>query len=126
MPKNYTLTELVTADLRAAKVWSDSRWGKNLIQQYFADLHKAAEDIAQHPASLNEQESLTANTGLSIHPVREHYIIYVPVADDHIVIVAFIRQSRDVPAILQKAGYMIRRELKEIQQQLAAGKLVIK
>ena len=126
MPKHYTLTALAAADLRAAKKWSHSRWGKNLTQQYFADLHNAGEYIAQHYASLNEQECLTANTGLAIHPVREHYIVYVPIADDHIVIVAFIRQSRDVPAILQKAGYMIQRELKEIQQQLAAGKLVIK
>ena len=126
MPKHYTLTALAAADLRAAKRWSNSRWGKTLTQQYFADLHNAAEYIAQHHASLNEQECLTANASLAIHPVREHYIIYVPVADDHIVIAAFIRQSRDVPEILQKMDYMIRRELKEIQQQLSAGKLVIK
>ena len=126
MPKHYTLTALTAADLRAAKAWSHSHWVKNLTQQYFAALHNAAEYIAQHHASLNEQEYLTANTDLAIHPVREHYIIYVPVADDHIVIVAFIRQSRDVPTILQKAGYMIRRKLKEIQQQLATGRLVIK
>ena len=126
MPKHYTLTALAAADLRAAKKWSLSRWGKNLTQQYFADLHNAAEYIAHNHATLNEQECLTVNTDLAIHPVREHYIIYVPVAEDHIVIVAFIRQSRDVPAILQKAGYMIQRELKEIQHQLAVGKLVIK
>ncbi len=126
MPRHYTLTVLAAADLRAAKAWSNSRWGKILTQQYFADLHNAAEYIAQHHASLNEQERLTENVSLAIHPVREHYIIYVPVADDHIVIVAFIRQSRDVPAILQKAGYMIQRELKEIQHQLATGKLIIR
>ena len=101
MPKRryYTLTATAEADLRAAKVWSRSRWGKNLTKKYFTDLHNAAKYIAQHHASLNEQECLTANTGLAIHPVREHYIVYVPIADDHIVIVAFIRQSRDVPAL---------------------------
>jgi low affinity Fe/Cu permease len=53
-------------------------------------------------------------------------MVYVPVATEHIVIVTFIRQSRDVPAILKKYDYLIRHELKEIQEQLATGKLVIK
>lgn len=126
MPKHYTLTALAASDLRAAKIWSNSRWGKTLTQQYFADIHNCAEYLAKHHDSLNEQECIIANASFAIHPVREHYIIYVPVADDHIVIVAFIRQSRDVHAILQKAGYMIRRELKEIQQNLSIGKIVIK
>ncbi len=121
--KRYTLTTLAAADLRIAKKWSYSRWGKTLTQQYFSDLHSAAEYIAQHHSSIGEQEDLA---GLAIHPVREHYIIYVPVAAEHIVIVAFIRQSRDVPAILQKSAYMIRREVKEIQNKLRAGKRVIK
>lgn len=61
-----------------------------------------------------EQEYLTGMIGLGIYAVREHYLIYVPFEDKKVIIVALIRQSRDVPAILQANGYIIRREFKEI------------
>jgi plasmid stabilization system protein ParE len=120
--KHYTLTALAEADIRAAKVWSLKRWGKDLTKHYFSDIHDVAEYIGQHHASLKKQDYSAAEIDLGVHPVREHYMVYVPVATSHVVIVAFIRQSRDVPAILQKSGYLIRRELKEILGQLAAGK----
>ena len=49
-----------------------------------------------------------------LHPVREHYLVYEPLDDHCIVIVAVIRQRRDVPAILQKWAAPLRRELSEI------------
>lgn len=122
--KHYTLTALAEADLRAAKAWSLSRWGKKLTQEYFSDLHDAAEYIGQHHASLRVQDNFATDSDLAIYPIREHYIVYFPVAPQHIVMVAFIRQSRDVHAILQRSRYLIRRELKEIQEQLVTGKLV--
>ncbi len=56
--KHYTLTALAEADLRAAKKWSLSRWGKNLTQHYFSDLHDTAEHIGQHHTSFFIQPSL--------------------------------------------------------------------
>ncbi|MGS2724419.1 hypothetical protein ACVBEJ_11815 [Porticoccus sp. GXU_MW_L64] len=51
---------------------------------------------------------------LNLYPVREHYLVYVPVDGKGIVIVALIRQARDVPAILNANGFLIRRQLREI------------
>lgn len=110
----YILTSTAAEDFRNARRWSASRWGKELTKQYFNDLHEGAEKIAKNGLSLPENDYLTGTSDLGIYAVREHYMVYVPVEDIKIVIVALIRQSRDVPAILQANGYIIRRELKEI------------
>lgn len=112
--KHYILTLTAEQDFRKARQWSLLRWGKQLTKQYFSDLHESAEQIAQSYQSCTDKDYLTSTIGVGIHAVREHYIVYLPVEDKKIVIVALIRQSRDVPAILKANSYIIRRELKEI------------
>jgi len=73
--------------------------------------------------SLSNRDDLSGDTGLPVHPVREHYLVYLPVADQHIVIVAVVRQSRDVPEILGRAEFMIRREVMEIRGKIEHGEL---
>ncbi len=121
--RHYILTSTAERDFKEARQWSLSRWEKDLTKQYFADLHEGAEWIAQNHKSLMGKDYLTGTTGLGIYAVREHYIVYVPVSDTYIVIVALIRQSRDVPAILNANGFIIRRELKEIFSKLSEGKI---
>ena len=124
--KKYTLTASAEADLRSAKVWSLSRWDKRLTKQYFTDLHEGANFIAENYKSLISRSELTQDLGLCVHPVREHYIVYVPVSDTHIVIVSFIRQGRDLPSILRKGRHIINREMQEIAKRIAQGEIVIK
>jgi len=73
--------------------------------------------------SLSKRDDLSGDTGLSVHPVREHYLVYLPVAEQHIVIVAVVRQSRDVPKILGRAEFMIRREVMGIREEIERGEL---
>ena len=121
--KHYTLTRLAESDLHEARHWSLSRWGRKLTRQYFSDLHQAAEYVAINHRSLSRRDDLSGDTGLSVHPVREHYLVYLPVADQHIVIVAVMRQSRDVPEILGRAEFMIRREVTKIREKIESGEL---
>lgn len=51
---------------------------------------------------------------LLVWPIREHYIIYQPFKKQKIIIVALIRQLRDVPAIIGENRFIIERELKKI------------
>lgn len=112
--KNYILTQKAALDFRQAKIWSISRWGKDLTTQYLNDLHQGAEFIALNLPSLPEKGYLTGMAELGIYAVKEHYIIYVPISKKRIVIVALIRQTRDVPAIIKANNYIIRRELRKI------------
>jgi len=123
--QHYILTRLAESDLYDAKIWSLSRWGSKLTHAYFSDLHEAAENIAIHHHKLKNREDLTGHTGLSIHPVREHYLVYLPITNQCVIIVAVIRQSRDVPQILAKAEFMIRREVLEIRNRIKCGELVL-
>lgn len=119
--RHYILTETAERDFREARRWSLSRWGPELTRQYFADLHAGAEDAAKDHRPLARKDHLTGTSGLGIRAVREHYIVYVPIGNRGIVIVALIRQIRDVPAILKANSFVIRRQLNEIADRLKRG-----
>ena len=119
--RHYLLTATAEQDFREARRWSLSRWGKELTKEYFTDLHESVEAIAQSHQRVASAEYLDDQIELKIHPVREHYLVYVPISKSTIVIVALIRQTRDVPAILRISGFMIKRELKDISEKLKQG-----
>lgn len=121
--KSYLLTARAAADLREARAWSRARWAKDLTDGYFEDLHEGAQYIAENHASLRDRHELAGGTALLLYPVREHYIVYEPLAPRLIAIVAVIRQSRDIPAILRKWAAPIRQELMQIRSKIERGEL---
>ena len=90
---------------------------------YFEDLHEGAQYIAENHTSLREHHELAGATALLLYPIREHYIVYEPLAPRLIAIVAVIRQGRDIPAILQKWAAPIRQELTEIRDKIERGEI---
>lgn len=119
----YVLTERAESDLREARHWSRARWGKKLTSQYFADLHAGALFIAEHQKARQKRPDLGAGTDLMVHAVREHYLVYEPLAERLIAIVAVVRQGRDIAAIVEKWSVPIRRELVEIRAKIARGEI---
>lgn len=113
--RKYVLTPTARAQLREAKTWSLARWGPEQTAKYFQDLHDAAERLATNHRASRSRDELADDTGLLLHPVREHYFVYEPLAPDRIVIVAVIRQGRDIPAILNKGRHIISRELRALR-----------
>jgi plasmid stabilization system protein ParE len=109
--KSYILTETAASDFREARRWSVARWGKKRTRSYFQQLHDDADYIATHQPAIAAREDLLGNTDLGVYPVGEHYLVYVPMNDTQIVIVALIRQTRDVPAILKANNFQIHRRL---------------
>lgn len=121
--RSYVLTVRAETDLWEARTWSRVRWGRELTSRYFQDLHDGAEHIAENHASLRNRHDLAGGTSLHVYPVREHYIVYEPLAAGFIAIVAVIRQGRDLPAILQKWAAPIRQELLQIRGRIERGEI---
>lgn len=113
---SYVLTPTARRHLREAKAWSLARWGQELTEQYFHDLEKAALYLAKHHASHTNRKEFAEDSGLKLHPTREHYIIYEPLEQDKIAIVAFIRQGRDIPGLLSRHASLFQRELEKIRK----------
>ncbi len=109
--KSYILTETALRDFREARRWSVARWGKKRTKSYFQQLHDSVDYIATHQPAIAARDDLIGNTDLGVYPVGEHYLVYVPVSDTQIIIVALIRQTRDVPAILKANSFQIHRQL---------------
>lgn len=53
--KSYVLTARAVADLREARAWSRARWGKELTNRYFEDLHEGAQYIAENHVSFRDR-----------------------------------------------------------------------
>jgi plasmid stabilization system protein ParE len=121
--KSYVLTVRAEADLREARAWSRARWGKELTNRYFQDLHEGAQYIAENHTSFRPRHNLAGGTALFLYPVREHYIVYEPLTEQFIAIVAVIRQGRDIPTILQKWAAPFRRQLIEIRDKIERGEI---
>ncbi|MGB0697276.1 MAG: type II toxin-antitoxin system RelE/ParE family toxin [Rhodospirillaceae bacterium] len=113
---SYQLTKLAESDFRNARHWSRQRWGRDLTRTYFKDLHEGALYVALNWRALPKKSSLTGSLELGIYAVREHYLVYVPIGEKSIVILALIRQSRDVPAILAANKFLIDREIKKLSK----------
>ena len=88
----YVLTARAAADLREVRAWSRARWGKELTSRYFDDLHEGARFIAENQSALRRRQELSGETGLLVYPVRAHYIMYEPLAERFIAVVAVIRR----------------------------------
>jgi len=109
--KSYVLTKTAERDFREARRWSLARWDAKQTKLYFQRLHDSAEYIGKHQRAISRRDGLTDDENLGAYPVGEHYIVYAPLDDSQIAIVALIRQTRDVPAILQASSFRIRRAL---------------
>lgn len=118
--KSYVLTETAARDFREARRWSIARWGDKRTKSYFQQLHDGAEYIAKHQKATTPRNDLVGNMALGAYPVGEHYLVYAPLNDSRVVIVALIRQTRDVPAILEANSFQIRRQLAAALEELAA------
>ena len=106
---------MARSHLRGAKQWSLERWGKKLTQVCFRDLDAAARRLAENHTTLPSRMELTGDPLLRAYPVREHFLIYVPVDNWRIAIVAVIRQGRDLPALCARHRSMIERELQGLR-----------
>jgi len=118
--KSYILTETAARDFREARRWSVARWGRKRTKSYFQQLHDGADYIATHQPAIAARDDLIGNTDLGVYAVGEHYLVYVPASDTRIIIVALIRQTRDVPAILKANSFQIRRQLTTALKKLRA------
>jgi plasmid stabilization system protein ParE len=122
----YVLTRRAEHDLQEARTWSLARWGEEVTEAYFEALHRGAQLIAEHHDSISGRLALAAGTGLLIYPVRHQYLVFEPLNADLVVIVAVIRQGRDIPRILRKWAAPIRQELGEVRELIAKKKIRVK
>lgn len=124
MKRRYFLTPGAVKDIRDIGNWSFERWGKETTLKYLAELHQGLEFIATHFETFKSNKTLahlSGGTGLMIYPIKEHYVVYVPIGKKVIAVATVIRQGRDIPSLLKNSDFSIRRELKEIRDNVENG-----
>lgn len=119
--RKYLLTETAVRNFIEAKHWSKKRWGTKLTTAYFKAIENCANDLADRGFTLTTSEEMTSSKELLVWPVKEHYLVYLPVRKGLIIIVALIRQSRDVPSIVASNSFSIQRNVRDIYGLLESG-----
>jgi len=122
---HYTLTRRAEKDLAELADWSLARWGGELTNAYLDQLHRGIEWVAKNQQKVAARPDLAADTHLSVYPLREHYVVFIPVGGEHIIILSFLRQGRDVATILRKNSARLTRELKNIMQKINSREIVL-
>lgn len=110
MPRNYFLSPTAIKHLRDHKRWSLEQFGYDITKKYFQDMDKGFQHIADNYERFPSRSELTGESGLSIYPVREHYVVFVPM-NDGIHIADVLGQSQDIPNILGENAAIFQREL---------------
>lgn len=73
-------------------------------------MDKGFQYIADNYERFPSRPELTGESGLSIYPVREHYVVFVPM-NDGIHIANVLGQAQDIPNILSENAAIFQREL---------------
>src|SRR5580693_7535629 len=110
LPRNYFLSPTAIDRLRDHKKWSLERFGRAVTKKYFQDMDKGFQYIADNYERFPARSGLTGASGLRIFPVREHYVVYVPLRDG-IHIADILGQAQDIPNILHENAATFEREL---------------
>ena len=119
--RSYILTATAEKNIRDAKTWSQRRWGKRLTTNYFSQLHEAMVNLAKEHKTYQTRQELAGDTGLEIYTFRQHYIVFVPIDEERIVIAAVIHQSRDVAPILADERHELTREIAAVRASIRRG-----
>lgn len=107
---NYFLSPTAINQLRDHKKWSLAKFGHSVTKKYFQDIDKGFKYIAENHRIFPARLELTGESGLSIYPIREHYIVYIHI-NNSIHIVAILRQAQDIPHIINEGAAIFQREL---------------
>jgi plasmid stabilization system protein ParE len=77
--------------------------------------------LAANHTRYRHRDELAGGTGLRLHPIREHYIVFEPLSKNQIVVVAVLRRGRDIPEILSRGHHLIVRELEAFRDHKKDG-----
>ena len=100
MPR-YSITLEAAHHLRDIARWGADRWGVAQARSYLEDIRRGFEFIAQRPHAISQRSRLTGPGNLRLHRVRNHYVVFAFVTDDHIAIAGVLHERMDVPAHLE-------------------------
>lgn len=107
------LTPWAAATLRSIRYWSHERFGKKNAEKYFVDIDKALSFIAQSCGKVVSRDDLTGDSGFSIYPVREHFIVF-DVLNGTIFVFDFVKQERDILTVLNDYAARFRRHAAQL------------
>ena len=119
----YTLTRGAEADLDDIHLRSFEQYGHDQTNKYIGELKKAVEFVSSHHAKIPARQHLTGDSGLNLYPVNNLYIVYRPIAGDHVVIISVISQLRDIPTLLIAQEKEFEKDFLEIQKKIKDGEI---
>jgi plasmid stabilization system protein ParE len=110
--KHYLLTQTAANDFRRAKAWSLKRWGKENTTSYFQHIENIANELGKQ--TLLAKTDVLDVDNLSIWPIKEHYLVYIPLDNELIAIVGLFRQTQDLTSIIQNNSFAFKHQFAKL------------
>ncbi len=121
MPARYYLTTEAVANMRAIAQQSVKRWGKSQAKAYQADLTAGFRVIAERHERLPRKA--TGVDDQRLHRVNHHYVVFLVLTPDVIVITTILHEHMDVPTRLHNAQVRMNLELADVRRSVLKDNL---
>ena len=120
---SYILTPAALKDMRRIGIEGRARWGDERTAVYMRDLKRGFQHIADRHDALPERPKLTAASGLRLHRVGRHYIVFIVLTPDHVAITSVLHDHMDVPARLREMQALTDKQVGDVRAGLLRSML---
>ncbi len=92
-----------------------AQWGRARAYAYFEDMRASFQYIADRHDALPRRTRLTGVSGLSLHRVGSHYVVFKLIAEGEVAITGILHQHMDVSTHLQALKSRADKELGDMR-----------
>jgi plasmid stabilization system protein ParE len=111
----YHITPLAGEHMRNIAREGIRRWGIAQALAYAEQLERGFQHIADRHDAFPKRPRLTGASGLRLHRVGRHYIVFVVLTPDHVAITAVLHDHMDVPARLREVQSLTEQQVGDIR-----------
>lgn len=114
----YHITPLAGEHMRSIARDGIRRWGIAQALAYTEQLERGVQHIADRHHALPERAKLTGASGLRLHRVGRHYIVFIVLTPDHVAITSVLHDHMDVPARLREMQALTDKQVGDVRAEL--------
>lgn len=115
---SYRMAKIAMADLRRIAMDTRRQWGKDQALKYVAEMQEGFQHIADRHDALPQHSRLTGASKLRLHRIASHYICYLIMTPDLIIITGMLHERMDIPARLRELQTLTENDIGDLRAKL--------
>ncbi|GEM_PF-3241557 len=113
----YTLTSIAEEDLIEIIRFSVVEFGKQQTLKHLQAIHEVSEYVGRNHKILRSRSEFAVDCSILIYPVEKYYMLCHAVSEEHILVLGYLANERDIPNIIKRNSYAINQEISKFMGQ---------